>query len=328
MKTIKKLISSILIIFLFFLAACGTTPVAKADTGEYADQDAFLKAMAKGIQTRLSNVDDAKHANDTDEQRAAYYSRLVKYELDQIEKYDDAIFEDSKFDVLAHHYIHACQMQATATENVRNATLYNALWDGGSTARRGIIVTMYEQYDLPIDSGMVDNYRGNASTFNPTFGSTNNSTPQTSNDSVSKGKPLALGEPIEITTKDGTFKIAIESAHFLTDEKWMTLAKQRGDNCIFISVHGVIENINYKDSVGDYLRTYFVQQNLIVADQDGFGLESSGWSGPSDGLYEVSADTLVGEKKRVSMVYYANVGIESVTISIPGYEGTITLPIA
>ena len=33
----------------------------------------------------------------------------------------------------------------------------------GGTARRGIIVTMYEQYELPIDSATVDNYRTQSS---------------------------------------------------------------------------------------------------------------------------------------------------------------------
>lgn len=158
-RLIKIRILMVLLIMIANLVACdSTSAAADADLIAYENQEAFLNAMASGIQTRLANVDDASHVNDSDEERAIYYKGLVMHELNQIEKYTESVFEDSRFNTLAHFYIDACQMQATATDNIRNTTLYNALWDGGSTIRRGIIATLYEQYELPIDSLTAANY--------------------------------------------------------------------------------------------------------------------------------------------------------------------------
>lgn len=87
---------------LLSLSACGakSEPVYE---GEYASQEAFLEAMAKGISNRLKNVDDEKQR--TDEEKWEYFAGLVNYELEQIEMYEDLVFEDSLFNELAHGYI-------------------------------------------------------------------------------------------------------------------------------------------------------------------------------------------------------------------------------
>ncbi len=170
----KRIVSLLLLLAVVFsCVACGSS-TPKTDATGYTDPSAFLKDMAKGIQKRLAAVDDEKHANDTDEQKSEYFKSLVKCELDQIDKYESAIFEDSKFNDLAHHYIHACRMQYTGAENIRSTSLYNALWNGGSTVRKGIIVTMYEQYDLPIDSNTVANYTGGSTGYTVTINSGSN----------------------------------------------------------------------------------------------------------------------------------------------------------
>ena len=115
----------VLILSVVFLSACGNN-TSDAMSPVYANQDDFLSAMAKGIQNRLAQVDDAAHANDTDEQEAAYYKNLVSCELDQISKYEEAVFEDNAFNELAHYYISACRMQQSACENMRNLSLYNS----------------------------------------------------------------------------------------------------------------------------------------------------------------------------------------------------------
>ncbi|MBR1457073.1 MAG: hypothetical protein IJ594_07955 [Oscillospiraceae bacterium] len=147
----------VLILSVVFLSACGNN-TSDAMSPVYANQDDFLSAMAKGIQNRLAQVDDAAHANDTDEQEAAYYKNLVSCELDQISKYEEAVFEDNAFNELAHYYISACRMQQSACENMRNLSLYNSLWNGGRTIREGIITTLYQQYNLPISSEIAANY--------------------------------------------------------------------------------------------------------------------------------------------------------------------------
>lgn len=145
---------------LLSLSACGAKS-EPAYEGEYASQEAFLDAMAKGISNRLKNVNDGKQR--TDEEKSEYYIQLVKYELEQIETYEDLVFADPLFNELAHGYINACKMQLVGAQNYRNSNLYDPLWSGGSTIRNGIICEFYSRYNLPITSEEASQYSPSAS---------------------------------------------------------------------------------------------------------------------------------------------------------------------
>lgn len=153
MKRVGLLV--LVVSLLLSLSACGakSEPVYE---GEYASQEAFLEAMAKGISNRLKNVDDDKQR--TDEENCEYLVGLVNYELEQIEAYENLVFEDTLFDELAHGYISACKMQLVGAQNYKNSNLYNPLWNGGSTIRNGIICELYSRYNLPITSEEANNY--------------------------------------------------------------------------------------------------------------------------------------------------------------------------
>lgn len=122
----------------------------------YGNQDLFLADMAQGIINRVSHSTDTSEMDWED--TIAIYAELVGYEIEQMQKYTSVHFADEKFDVLAHQYINACQMQKTATEYYRNEKLYDALWSGGYTARTGIISYFYENYGLPITREVADLY--------------------------------------------------------------------------------------------------------------------------------------------------------------------------
>lgn len=126
-----------------------------------ANQEAFLKDMAAGITKRLN--DDRNEANMSAEEVKAFYSDLVGYELSYIEKYAETKFEDVKFNTLAHRYIEACLMQQSALDFSNNNDLYQALWMGGRTVRSGIIIAMYELYNLNLSSEQIDGYRASDS---------------------------------------------------------------------------------------------------------------------------------------------------------------------
>ena len=148
-----------LLIFCVLIFALLNVACAKTTTNlqNFASQDAFLKDMAAGITKRLN--DDRSEENMSSEEAKEFYNDLVGYELSYIEKYVDAQFEDSTFNELSHRYIEACVAQRTALSFYRNEDLYNALWTGGKTIRSGIIVAMYEQYNLPLSSQEVESYR-------------------------------------------------------------------------------------------------------------------------------------------------------------------------
>lgn len=153
----KPLLSiiAILLSVSILLAGCGAS---KSEANEIANQEQFLKDMAEGIKDRLSKS-DKDTSSMTQEEVMAHYQKLVQYELNQIEKYENKSFENQDFDRLAHLYISACTMQLEATKNYKNAELYSALWDGGRVVRSGLITTLYDRYDLPITAEQANEYR-------------------------------------------------------------------------------------------------------------------------------------------------------------------------
>ena len=221
-QTHRKAVALLLIfIFIIMLSACGQgTP--KTDAAGYADQQAFLKDMAKGIKNRLAAVDDSAHANDSDEKKAEYYKKLVKYELEQIEKYENSVFEDNKFNDLVHHYIAGCKMQQSACDYMRNPSLYNALWNGGSTIRAGIITHLYENYNLPISSEEAAYYASNGSVSISVSG---NSAAQ----SLFGNDNDVILEKGDLSIQDATGEIVPHSWDNKSDYKFQFIIKNNSD---------------------------------------------------------------------------------------------------
>lgn len=154
----KKITLLIPMIILLVLSGCGANSPTSSAASATGDPEAFLKDMADSITKRISmSTQDTTLMSDDDQ--IEFYGKLVKIELDRIEKYENIQFQDGKFNELAHHYIQACQMQRNALVYYKNTELYNALWVGGGTVRGGIIITFYEMYDLPISSDEVSLYR-------------------------------------------------------------------------------------------------------------------------------------------------------------------------
>lgn len=154
MNKIKKEIAGFCLTFLLVMLLI---PGVFAE--EYADEEQFLADMAEGITARLADI-SKDEASMSKEEKAAYYQRLVGYEFTATEKYEDAVFADSKFDTYAHLYIDACKMQDYATRHYKNEELYDSLWSAGGSAHSGIIYELYQRYDLPITSEQAENYKG------------------------------------------------------------------------------------------------------------------------------------------------------------------------
>ena len=123
------------------------------DTVEKED---FLSNMALGIRHRLNN--DTKDADTmSDEEISRYHTKLVNYELKQISKYSDKIIGDSHFDVIAHNYIRACNMQYNS-EVKYGERFSNEIWGLGYRIRSTIITELYEKESLPITEEEVSAY--------------------------------------------------------------------------------------------------------------------------------------------------------------------------
>lgn len=154
MVDMKKRIIYYLLCICIILSGCGNS--SPSATGNQQD---FLNDMAIGIKNRLNEGQLVDTDSMGQEERMEYFAKIVTAELTAIEKYRDIVFSDGNFNTLAHLYIDACQMQLAATQNYKNVELYDALWNGGYQARAGIIVALYEKYDLPITAEQADTYR-------------------------------------------------------------------------------------------------------------------------------------------------------------------------
>ena len=81
------------------------------DQQQYADE-AFMQSLAKGYEARDTIVEKSSKTDKSTE----YYEKLVDAELDQVEKYQSAQFEDSKLQENAIAYINSLKDQRAAAE--------------------------------------------------------------------------------------------------------------------------------------------------------------------------------------------------------------------
>ncbi|MDO5446001.1 MAG: hypothetical protein Q4F31_10325 [Eubacteriales bacterium] len=157
MKHQSHVFISLICYILIFLTVFSSFP---AFAEEYADQEQFLADLAAGISKRLAEAEKNSFESNSEEYYA-FFAHLVQIELDNLDKYSDLTFADSRLDQLAHYYIEGCHMQKFAAENYRNNELYQRLWNAGSYARSGVIVTLYEEYNLGITEEECNTYRLN-----------------------------------------------------------------------------------------------------------------------------------------------------------------------
>ena len=98
----KKLLITILALALLFsmglLSGCSSS--SSDDEVKYADQD-FIKSMQKGLEARWALTNKAPDGPGTIEEMQSY----IQAELDQVEQYGSATFEDTKLQEKALKYI-------------------------------------------------------------------------------------------------------------------------------------------------------------------------------------------------------------------------------
>lgn len=151
MRTLRRMIALLLLGLLAgTLCACGPNRTA--------DQQQFLAEMAQGINARLDLQDREETLTKTPEEEADYQRRLVRCELDLLEKYGGLSFADPAFDELAHLYIEACSQQQYAAGRSRDGDLGPLLWDAAYSARAAIITEMVSAYGLPLDEDRAARY--------------------------------------------------------------------------------------------------------------------------------------------------------------------------
>lgn len=152
---IRRGICALLLLGLLAGMLCGCSFERAAST---ADQKQFLEDLAQGLSARLDLQDREEGLAKTPEELADYQQRLVRCELDLIEKYEKLSFADPGFDELAHLYLDACSQQLTAARQDPDGELGRRLWEAGYSTRAALIAELYADYGLPLSEEQAARY--------------------------------------------------------------------------------------------------------------------------------------------------------------------------
>lgn len=163
----RKVCNKIFIIFTVLLAAIigtacffagrMTSSTAKEERISTATQEEFLDAMAKGLTARLNYSKSTDTSKMDEKEEYDDKKECINIELNEIGKYENAVFEDETFDKLAKMYIYALKTQLYAVENYRKEVLFLA-WEDGYHIRCEVISELYENYNLDITADVAENY--------------------------------------------------------------------------------------------------------------------------------------------------------------------------
>lgn len=144
----KKLIALLACIALSFVALAGCTQ-QQADEGPDYQDEAFLTDLGKGLDARwdLTAAHDQAHPNE--DATASDMKSYIQAELDAIEKYSNATFEDTKLHELAISYINALKKTSEAAESY-NASNYDSLeeWSEAYNERVMVLKEILENYNV------------------------------------------------------------------------------------------------------------------------------------------------------------------------------------
>ncbi|EUJ47982.1 hypothetical protein MCOL2_17702 [Listeria fleischmannii FSL S10-1203] len=122
------------------LTACGDEPKAEE---KYSD-DAYLKAMAKGLEDRWDYADST-----TDDVSRKLYETAAQKELDQIKGFTDSKFKDSKLQEKAIQYINVTK-ESKKIAGEYGSDSFDSDWSKNADTRNQILADIDKEFNIPI----------------------------------------------------------------------------------------------------------------------------------------------------------------------------------
>lgn len=152
-KILVAILSLSLILSFGILTGCGSS--TSSDEPQYADQD-FINSMSKGLEARWKLTDAAPDGASTIEEMQSY----IQAELDQVEQYESATFEDTKLQEKALQYINVLK------DSYENANYFLSdkdyeKWQEYIDQRAVLIKDFVDNYGLTVSQ----NYQANLDEF-------------------------------------------------------------------------------------------------------------------------------------------------------------------
>lgn len=148
MKSKKNVFLLILVLSIGLVVGCGS------NDPDYADED-FLNAIAKGLEARWDIPETEVEAGSKEDLEQS--TEWVDAELNEVQEYTNATFEDTKLQELAIEYINLLKQQKEALDYLTtDYDKYYDLWQEAYEQRTKVITEINNRYELPIDSEYAD----------------------------------------------------------------------------------------------------------------------------------------------------------------------------
>lgn len=126
------------------------------------EQESFLKDMAEGLNARWEQETDESTMSSSEIME--YRTGMANEEYSRLSQYKDVVFESEKFNLMAHAYIEAIELQLDAVKYYTELPgIYETEWSAGYNIRAALIPEFVDSYGLNVPEEEIATFRdGNA----------------------------------------------------------------------------------------------------------------------------------------------------------------------
>lgn len=146
-------------LFLAFILSIGLLGCSSTNKEDATYDTEFINSLSKALQKRwdLNNEYEKKDIITGSDEHYDYYEKLVNAELNELEKYKDLKFKDSKLQELAIKYINLLNQQKDSLQYLKvNYDKFDKEWMDAYNQRTQLIIKFTKDYNLTVDNKYKD----------------------------------------------------------------------------------------------------------------------------------------------------------------------------
>ena len=148
-------------LFIALILSIGLIGCSSTNTKDSTYDSEFINSLSKALQKRwdLNDKYEEKEEDITigSDEQYDYYTKLVNAELDELEKYKDLKFENSKLQELVIKYINLLNQQKDSLQYLKvDYDKFDKEWQDAYNQRTQLIIEFTENYDLTVDDKYKD----------------------------------------------------------------------------------------------------------------------------------------------------------------------------
>ena len=146
-------------LFLAFILSISLLGCSSTNKEDATYDTEFINSLSKALQKRwdLNNEYEKKDIITGSDEHYDYYEKLVNAELNELEKYKDLKFKDSKLQELAIKYINLLNQQKDSLQYLKvNYDKFDKEWMDAYNQRTQLIIKFTKDYNLTVDNKYKD----------------------------------------------------------------------------------------------------------------------------------------------------------------------------